>query len=229
LWYRQVVTERTYDDACALARALDVVGERWTLLVVRELLLGPKRFASLRAGLPAISQNVLARRIREMEQAGLVERIVLDPPANIPAYRLTTRGLQLRPVLIALTRWGALEAPSPDAGLSPAALLLGLSALYEPSRAAGTETGVVTIGRETFTLIASPQAIDVKPGDGSGGDGFRIAGPVPAVRAVLGQGGDAAPYEARGELTISGDRASLARLSRCFAAQPQPGLASRPA
>jgi DNA-binding HxlR family transcriptional regulator len=208
------VTERNYDDACALARALNVVGERWTLLVVRELLLGPKRFVDLRAGLPAISQNVLARRIREMEQAGLVTRIVLDPPANVPAYQLTTRGLQLRPVLVELSRWGALEAPSPEAGQSPAALLLGLSAMYEPARAEGTETGVVTIGRETFTLTASPQAIDVRPGDGTAG--FRIAGPVAAVRAVLGRGSDPAPYEASGELSISGDRASLARLSRCF-------------
>ena len=210
------MTDRTYDDACALARALDVVGERWTLLVVRELLLGPKRFVDLRAGLPTISQNVLARRIREMEQAGLVARIVLDPPANVPAYRLTARGLQLRPILVELTRWGALEPRSPGAGQSPAALLLGLSALYEPSCAEGVETGVVTIGRETFTLTASGQAIDVQPGDGGGS--FRIAGPVAAIRAVLLQGRDAAPYEARGELSISGDRASLSRLSRCFPA-----------
>jgi DNA-binding HxlR family transcriptional regulator len=212
--YREVVTERNYDDACAMARALNVVGERWTLLIVRELLFGPKRFVDLRAGLPTISQNVLARRIREMEQAGLVTRILLEPPANVPAYRLTARGLQLRPVLVELARWGALE-PAPDAtGQSPAALLLGFSALYDPSRIDTTITGVVTMGRESFTLTASPQGLEIDRGDGAAA--FRVAGTVAAIRAVLGIGADETSYEARGELSITGDRTSLAGLSRCF-------------
>jgi DNA-binding HxlR family transcriptional regulator len=217
--YREVVTERSYDDACAMARALNVAGERWTLLIVRELLLGPKRFVDLRAGLPAISQNVLARRIREMEQAGLVTRILLDPPANVAAYRLTARGLQLRPVLVELARWGAFEPAPHGTGQSPAALMLGFSALYDPSRAIATTAGVVTVGRESFTLTAAPEGLEVERGDGAAD--FRIAGTVAAIRAVLGTGADGAPYEARGELTVTGDRASLARLSRCF---PRPVL-----
>ncbi|HEY6495953.1 MAG TPA: helix-turn-helix domain-containing protein [Trebonia sp.] len=208
------MTERSYDDTCAMARALNVVGERWTPLVVRELLFGPKRFVDLRAGLPTISQNVLARRIREMEQAGLVTRILLDPPANVPAYRLTVRGLQLRPVLVELSRWGAFEPAPPEAKQSPAALLLGFIALYDPSRTDTTSTGVVTMGRESFMLTASPEGLEIERGDGAAD--FRIAGTVAAIRAVLGTGADATPYEAGGELTITGDRASLARLSRCF-------------
>jgi DNA-binding HxlR family transcriptional regulator len=208
------VTERSYEDACAMARALNVIGERWTLLVVRELLFGPKRFVDLRAGLPTISQNVLARRIREMEQAGLITRILLDPPANVAAYRLTARGLQLRPVLVELSRWGAFQPTRQGAEQSPAALMLGFSALYEPSRADRTITGVVTMGRESFTLTASPEGLEIEPGDGAAD--FRIGGSVAATRAVLGTGADGSPYEARGELSISGDRTSLAVLSRCF-------------
>jgi DNA-binding HxlR family transcriptional regulator len=219
LRYREVVTERSYDDACAMARALNVVGERWTLLVVRELLFGPKRFADLRAGLPTISQNVLARRIREMEQAGLVTRILLDPPANVAAYRLTARGLQLRPVLVELSRWGAFEVAPVGTEQSAAALLLGFTALYDPSRTDTTITGVVTMGRESFTLTASPEGLEIERGDGAAD--FRIAGTVAAIRAVLGIGSDATSYEARGELSITGDRTSLARLSRCF---PRPVL-----
>jgi DNA-binding HxlR family transcriptional regulator len=212
--YREVVTERSYDDTCAMARALNVVGERWTLLIVRELLFGPKRFVDLRAGLPTISQNVLARRIKEMEQAGLITRILLDPPANVPAYRLTVRGLQLRPVLVELSRWGAFEPAPHGTEQSPAALLLGFSALYDPSRTDGTITGVVTMGRERFTLTASTAGLEIESGDGPAD--FRIGGTVAAIRAVLGTGSDATSYEACGELTISGDRTSLARLSRRF-------------
>jgi len=191
-----------------------VVGERWALLVIRELLLGPKRFVDLRAGLPAVSQNVLARRIRELEQAGLVIRILLEPPANIPAYQLTARGLQLRATLIELARWGAFEPEPEGADQSPAALLLGLSALYDPSRIDTRTTGVLKMGRESFTLTASRERLQLERGD-SVAD-FTVTGSAGAIRATLGKGFDVTPYEANGELTIAGDRASFERLSRCF-------------
>jgi DNA-binding HxlR family transcriptional regulator len=199
-----------------------VVGERWALLVVRELLLGPKRFVDLRAGLPTVSQNVLARRIRELEQAGLVTRILLEPPANIPAYQLTARGLQLRATLVELARWGAFEPEPEGPDQSPAALLLGLSALYDPSRIDRAVTGVLSMGRERFTLTASPECLQVERGDRVAD--FHVAGTVGAIRATLGKGSDVTPYEASGELTITGDRASFDRLSRCF---PVPALSPR--
>src|SRR5882762_9131790 len=105
-------TKRTYGDACGIARALDVVGERWALLVVRELLLGPKRFTDLRAGLPNVSPDVLSQRLRELESAGLVRRRKLAPPAGSRVYDLTDRGHQLEPVVLALGRWGS-TAPFP--------------------------------------------------------------------------------------------------------------------
>src|SRR4051795_1060136 len=97
---------RTYGDRCGVARALDVVGERWALPIVRELLLGPKRFTDLRAGLPHVSPDVLAQRLRELEQAGLLQRGTLPPPAGSRIYELTERGLALQPVVLALRRWG---------------------------------------------------------------------------------------------------------------------------
>src|SRR5919205_66330 len=96
---------RSYGDRCGIARALDLVGERWALLVVRELLLGPKRFTDLRAGLPHVSPDVLAQRLRELEQAGVLRRGTLPPPAASRIYELTGRGRELEPVVLALGRW----------------------------------------------------------------------------------------------------------------------------
>src|SRR3954452_10567314 len=99
--------KRTYGDRCGIARALDAVGERWALLVVRELLLGPKRFTDLRAGLPTLGPDVLAQRLRDLEAAGIVARRTLPPPAGSRVYELTERGQELEPVLLALGRWGS--------------------------------------------------------------------------------------------------------------------------
>src|SRR5437660_12010745 len=98
---------RSYDQYCAVARGLDVSGDRWTLLIVRDLLLGPKRYKDLLSGLPGIGTNLLADRLKELEGAGLIERAVLPPPAGSTVYQLTERGLALEPVMIALGRWGA--------------------------------------------------------------------------------------------------------------------------
>src|SRR5258706_120419 len=98
---------RSYGDPCGIARALDLVGERWALLVVRELVLGPKRFTDLRDGLPGLSPDVLTERLRDLEQAGIVRRRTLAPPAGSRVYELTGWGRELEPVLVALGRWGS--------------------------------------------------------------------------------------------------------------------------
>src|SRR5215218_7263178 len=108
-----MATTRTYDDGCAAAHALDLVGERWALLVVRELLLGPKRFTDLRSGLPHASPNVLAQRLRDLEAAGVVRRGKLPPPAASKIYELTEWGRDLEPVIIALGRWGVRSPTKP--------------------------------------------------------------------------------------------------------------------
>src|SRR5215213_1670346 len=101
-----MVAKRTYCDGCAAAHALDLVGERWALLVARELILGPKRFTDLRAGLPGISPNVLSMRLDELEKVAVVRRLRLPPPAG-QVYELTEWGRELEPILLQLGRWGA--------------------------------------------------------------------------------------------------------------------------
>ena len=97
---------RTYGQFCSIARALDRLGNRWTLLLIRELLVGPKRFRDLEAGLPGIGANLLSARLKTLESEGIIQRVVLPPPAGVPAYELAEMGQELEPVLLALARWG---------------------------------------------------------------------------------------------------------------------------
>src|SRR5213076_2721880 len=98
---------RKYGQGCGTAHALDLVGDRWALLVVRELVLGPKRFTDLREGLPGIGPNVLSQRLKELEEAEVVRQRVLPPPAGSSVYELTDWGLELEEVIVQLARWGA--------------------------------------------------------------------------------------------------------------------------
>src|SRR5438552_11330080 len=123
---QDVARKRSYADPCGLARALSVTGERWALLVVRELLFGPKRFSDLIRGLPHLSQNVLSQRLRELEQAAIIRRRRLGPPVSAQVYELTARGLELEPVLLAMARWGAQQPLPPSGELSTDALMLAL-------------------------------------------------------------------------------------------------------
>jgi DNA-binding HxlR family transcriptional regulator len=126
-----VASARAYADPCGIARALDVVGERWALLIVRELLHGPKRFTDLRAGLGKLSADVLSQRLRELEAAGVVARGELPPPAASKVYELTPRGRALEPVLHALGRWGSVQplpAERPPLGID--AFVTALETLY---------------------------------------------------------------------------------------------------
>src|SRR5213076_1486222 len=108
--------KRTYGESCAASHALDLVGERWALLVVRELLLGPKRFTDLRAGLPRVTPDVLSQRLRDLEADGVLRHTRLPRPASTQVYELTARGQELEPVIIELGRWGSAE-PFPDGEL----------------------------------------------------------------------------------------------------------------
>jgi DNA-binding HxlR family transcriptional regulator len=143
---------RWYDDACAAAHALDLVGERWALLVMRELVFGPKRFNDLRAGLPGISANVLTQRLEGLEAAGVVRRRRLPPPAPAQVYELTEWGRESEPVFMALGRWAARSpAHDPTLPLSAASLLLSLRTMLDPAKAEGIEARIgLRLGVETF-------------------------------------------------------------------------------
>jgi DNA-binding HxlR family transcriptional regulator len=152
--------KRTYGDPCGIARALDVVGERWAVLVVRELLLGPKRFTDLRAGMPNLSPDVLSQRLRELEHAGVLRRGKLPPPSASHVYELTDWGRELEPVVLGLGRWGS-RAPFPpgDATLGVDSLLIALRTLYDTRLADGL------VG-SSFELRLGEQCFEARPMDG---------------------------------------------------------------
>src|ERR687884_2186422 len=132
------MTARSYRQFCGIARALDLVGERWALLVVRELVLGPKRFSDLREGLPGIATNVLTQRLQQLRRDGVVARRRLPPPAASSVYELTEYGQELVPIMLALGRWGArtMGARSPEQTLRAEWLAVALKAFYQPEAAA---------------------------------------------------------------------------------------------
>ena len=143
---------KRYDQYCPIAHALGAVGERWTLLVIRDLMNGPKRYTDLAASLPGIGTNILAARLKELEESGLVEKRKLPPPAASTVYELTPYGHDLRPVLHELARWGArsLGPPPLDAledGWLVGALDISLSPLAVPGKIA------FRIGEEEATLV----------------------------------------------------------------------------
>jgi DNA-binding HxlR family transcriptional regulator len=131
---------RPYGDRCGIARALDRVGERWSLMIVRELILGPKRFTDLRAGLPLIGADVLSQRLRELEETGVLHQRRLPPPAAINVYELTPRGRELEPVLLALGRWGSAEPVDAEAEtFGPDSAMLALKTMFTARHADGLE------------------------------------------------------------------------------------------
>lgn len=159
---------RSYRDLCGIARALDVVGERWALLVVRELVFGPKRFADLHRGLPGMSQNVLTQRLRDLEDGGVLVRRRALPPAAGLIYELTDRGRALEPVLLALGRWGSPLSPQLDSAeeLSSDALIVALRTTFDAG-AMGSLSGIVKLRLpgDAFLLTASQGGLDAVRGD----------------------------------------------------------------
>jgi DNA-binding HxlR family transcriptional regulator len=213
---------RSYGDRCGVARALDLVGERWALLVVRELLLGPKRFTDLRAGLPQVGPDVLSQRLRELEGAGLVRRRELGPPAPARVYELTERGAQLEPVILELGRFGSV-APFPDgeAAFGPDSLALALKTLYEPG---GRETTVaLRLAGQDFRATAGPGPLELARGEAQAPAATITAAPG-ALAAVLWHGRPLAEAERTGDVTITGAHRAATRFLTHFPVGPRPGV-----
>ncbi len=158
---------KRYDQYCPIACSLSVVGERWTLLVVRELIYGPKRYTDLVDGLPGIGTNILAARLKELEAAGLVERRKLPPPAASTVYELTPAGERLRPVLHELARFGLrLMGPPPAEALEPGWLLHALDLSLSPQTPRGSlafaiddERGSLVEGEVVPGLVPDPDVL----------------------------------------------------------------------
>lgn len=160
-------TKRSYGDACRFAYALDLVGERWALLIVRELLLGPKRFTDLRHGLPNASPNILSERLRELEQGGVVHRRKLPPPAASQVYELTEWGKELEPIVTKLGAWGARSPLPPEhQEIGTDSIVLALRSLFDPDAAGGLEASYeLRLGDERFRVDVAGGELDLERGE----------------------------------------------------------------
>lgn len=209
--------ERAYGDACAAARALDVVGSRWALLVARELLHGPKRFTDLRAGLPTASPNVLSQRLRELQRDGVVRRRALPPPAGSQVYELTEWGRELEPVMLALGRWGAgSPRPVPAAGMSVDAHLLAMRTAFDADAAAGLRARIeLRLGDDRFRAHLDGGRLEMARGASERPDATISTDPG-TLAAVLWGGRRLSEAMGAGDLRIEGDRRAAARFLGLF-------------
>lgn len=208
---------RTYRDLCGIARALDVVGERWALLVVRELLFGPKRFADLHRGLPGMSQNVLTQRLRELEGAQVLTRRRGLPPTPGMVYELTDHGRDLEPVLLALGRWGSPLSPRPDSRseLSPDALVVALGTTFDPDVAVGVDATVqLNLPGDAFVLTVHGRRFNAVRGE-QPADAV-LEATVRAVQALVFDGQPLDEAVRLRDARVDGDTATLARLLATF-------------
>jgi DNA-binding HxlR family transcriptional regulator len=210
-------TKRTYGDRCGVARALDIVGERWALLVVRELLLGPKRFTDLRGGLPHVGPDILAQRLRELEASGIVRRGTLPPPAGSRIYELTERGRQLEPVVLALGRFGSV-APFPpgEAQIGVDALVIALKTLFAPDAADDLSASFeLRFGEQHFAVQVADGGIEIARGSAQAPDATIETDPG-TLATVLWHGRELDEARRSGDLALAGDQQAVTRLLGLF-------------
>ena len=191
---------RSYDDPCGTARALDVVGERWALLVVRELLLGPKRFSDLVRGLPGTSQNVLSQRLRELADAEVVARRRLGPPVSGQVYELTERGHALRPVVVELGRWGSRISAQTGGELSADAFAIALLTTFDGSP--GDCVVELRVDDDVFGVTLVDGRVDVARGAPARPDAV-LTGTAAAMRAVVFGGTALTRLEVQGDTAVA--------------------------
>jgi DNA-binding HxlR family transcriptional regulator len=219
-----MATMRTYGDGCGIAHALDLIGERWALLVVRELLLGPKRFTDLRDGLPNVSPNVLSQRLRELEDAAVVQRRKLPPPAGSWIYELTDWGYDLKPVVLSLGTW-ALRSPAfPRATpVSNDSVVLALGTFFDAEAADDLDVRYeLRLGDSTFHVRVAGGTIEL--GRQPTGEPDAVIGTdAETLRSLIWDDRDLADALSAGEITIDGDDRALGRFLELF---PQPEAAA---
>jgi DNA-binding HxlR family transcriptional regulator/putative sterol carrier protein len=222
-----MTAKRTYGDACGIARALDLVGERWALMVVRELLLGPKRFTDLRGGLPHVSPDVLAQRLRELEQGEILRRRKLPPPAGSQVYELTPAGLALEPVVIALGRWGGANAPpAPEGvGMSLDSHVMSLRTLFDPALAGDFSTTLeLRLDDQRFRAELAGGRLEVVRGEALSPDAVVETDPPTFLDLIRGRR-DLAGALASGDVRIEGDERAVSHFLGLFPL-PEPAAAA---
>ena len=208
---------RRYDDACAATHGIDIIGERWALPIMRELMLGARRFGELRRSLPAISANVLTQRLGDLEAAGIVRRSRLPPPASVQVYGLTEWGQGAGPVFQALGKWAA-RSPlhDPTRPFSPVSLIISLRTMIDVDAAGDLVARLgFRFGEEAFHWTIDHGAVAL--GRGLPADPHVVfGGTTGGVAALLYGGVPLDAIEADGALTVEGDRALAERLREYF-------------
>jgi DNA-binding HxlR family transcriptional regulator len=178
---------RTIEDGCGIAHASDLLGQRWALLVVRELLLGPKRFTDLRSGIPDISPNVLGQRLRELEESGIVGRRKLAPPAAVQVYELTEWGRELEPAVLGLGRW-ATASPSFPKGvpMGPDSLVLALKSTFDSAKGRDLNaTYELRLGEVPFKISVKGGRFDAAHGEAENPEALISSDPETVARIVF--------------------------------------------
>jgi len=166
------MSKRTYNQFCPVAYSLDIVGDRWTLLMVRELMLGPRRFTDLQRGLPGMGTNLLAQRLKDLEASGVIQQTKLPPPAATNVYELTEYGASLREVMASLTRWGLHllhTAPFDDAFLGVVPAVMSLGVMYNRD-SAQPMTVELRLLNEVFTALLTTDGIQLAQGSADDAD-----------------------------------------------------------
>lgn len=218
---RRTEEKRRYDDACAAAHGMDLIGERWSMPLIRELLLGPRRFSDLRASLHGISANVLTQRLEGLEAAGVLLRRKLPPPASVQVYELTPWGYEAAPIFQALGRW-AVRSPhhDPTRPFSPVSLMLSLRTMFSDTAAGDLDARIqLVMNGEPFFWIRDQGMIAIGRGEIENAD-LILTGSPADIAAFVYVG---APL---GSIGAAGDLELARRLPSCF---PMPDKACRPA
>jgi DNA-binding HxlR family transcriptional regulator len=218
---------RAYGQYCGFARALEVVGERWAMLIVRDLLVGPKRFTDLRRGLPGIPTNVLTARLKELEQAGLVHRRLLPRPAGSIIYELTAYGLELEDTVVQLSRWGAksLGEPRREEIVTADSLIMAMRTTFRPEAARGTRASYeFRFGEIVIHVRIDGAKLKVAEGPLPGADLIVETGP--GIKGLMTGEMSAADAIANGSVRVIGDPALLARFAELFRIDPMPQTAA---
>jgi DNA-binding HxlR family transcriptional regulator/putative sterol carrier protein len=221
---------RSYHQFCGVARALDFVGERWTLLIVRDLLLGPRRYKDLLEGLPGIGTNLLADRLRELDKHGLVRRTVLPPPAGSTVYELTDVGRALGPAVMELGLWGARlldAAPGEQEVVPTAALFVAMRVMFKPENAAGLrETYEFRVDGHVFEVRVADGQVTTREGSAPAPDAvFTMA--ARTLLALLREGLSAPEALQSGRVQLEGDPQALERFVAAFARETQVSTRAR--
>lgn len=215
---RQNEEKRRYDDACGLAHALELIGERWGFLVLRELMYGPRRFSELRADLPGISANVLTQRLAELEQRGLVRKTSLPPPASVQVYEATEWGYEAAPVMGQLGKWAA-RSPlhDPRMPISHVSVMMSMQTMIDPAKAGTLKARLgFRLGEASYVASLRDGALDVHRGEIHDCDVTFIASPAALAGVIYG----GAPLET---VAIEGNLALARHFVTLFPLPPKAG------